>query len=141
VCISSLFVRASRSTTAVESFNGRLRDECLKQVFFTVPDARDKLERRRLDYNQVRRTVRWAILRARSFAERRWHATAIATTCVGKFAIGSQLSYLRFRTTGIPALTDHTKSIPQRPVVLVSRSGSDSTTFWRSLSGCEPVAT
>ncbi len=39
----------------VESFNGRLRDECLNvQVFFTVADARDKLEQWRLDYNQVR---------------------------------------------------------------------------------------
>jgi transposase InsO family protein len=40
---------------SIPSFNGRLRDECLNvQVFFTVPDARDKLEQGRLDYNRVR---------------------------------------------------------------------------------------
>ncbi len=39
----------------IESFNGRLRDECLNvQVFFTVADARDKLEHRRQDYNRAR---------------------------------------------------------------------------------------
>jgi putative transposase len=51
------FIRPGRPTENgyVESFNGRLRDECLNvQVFFTVADARDKLEQWRLDYNQVR---------------------------------------------------------------------------------------
>ena len=39
----------------VESFNSRLRDECLNvQVFFTVADARAKLEPWRLNYNRVR---------------------------------------------------------------------------------------
>ena len=39
----------------IESFNGRLRDECLNvEVFFTLADVRDKLERWRHDYNQVR---------------------------------------------------------------------------------------
>lgn len=38
-----------------ESFNGRPRDECLNvEVFFTLADVRDKLERWRQDYNQVR---------------------------------------------------------------------------------------
>ena len=38
----------------IESFNGRLRDECLNvEVFFTLADVRDKLERWRQDYNQV----------------------------------------------------------------------------------------
>jgi len=51
------FIRPGRPTENgyIESFNGRLRDECLNvQVFFTVADARDKLERWRQDYNQVR---------------------------------------------------------------------------------------
>jgi len=51
------FIRPGRPTENgyIESFNGRLRDECLNvQVFFTVADARDKLEQWRLDYNQVR---------------------------------------------------------------------------------------
>jgi putative transposase len=39
----------------IEPFNGRLRDECLNvEVFFILADVRDKLERWRHDYNQVR---------------------------------------------------------------------------------------
>ena len=39
----------------VESFNGRLRDECLNvEVFFDVNDARTKLEQWRTDFNQSR---------------------------------------------------------------------------------------
>ena len=39
----------------IESFNGRLRDECLNgEVFFSLADAREKLERWRLDYNHNR---------------------------------------------------------------------------------------
>jgi putative transposase len=39
----------------LESFNGRLRDECLNvQVFFALTDVREKLELWRQDYNQVR---------------------------------------------------------------------------------------
>jgi putative transposase len=39
----------------IESFNGRLRDECLNgEVFFSLTDAREKLENWRRDYNQRR---------------------------------------------------------------------------------------
>ena len=39
----------------IESFNGRLRDECLNvEVFFSIPDAQAKLEQWRMDYNQQR---------------------------------------------------------------------------------------
>jgi putative transposase len=39
----------------VESFNGRLRDECLNaQVFRTLADAKDKIEAWRQEYNQQR---------------------------------------------------------------------------------------
>ena len=39
----------------IESFNGRLRDECLNtEVFFSLTDVREKLEARRQDYNRVR---------------------------------------------------------------------------------------
>jgi putative transposase len=39
----------------VESFNGKFRDECLKQHWFTdLGDARRTIEAWRLDYNQVR---------------------------------------------------------------------------------------
>ena len=51
------FIRPGRpvENSYIESFNGRLRDECLNvEVFFTIVDVRDKLERWRDDYNQVR---------------------------------------------------------------------------------------
>lgn len=39
----------------IESFNGRLREECLNdQLFFSLEDAREKLEVWRIDYNEVR---------------------------------------------------------------------------------------
>ena len=39
----------------VESFNGRLRDECLNEHwFFSLSQARDTIETWRLDYNAVR---------------------------------------------------------------------------------------
>jgi putative transposase len=39
----------------IESFNGRLRDECLNsEIFFDLSDAREKLERWRRDYNDSR---------------------------------------------------------------------------------------
>ena len=39
----------------IESFNGRLRQECLNQNWFlSLQDAREKLESWRMDYNQTR---------------------------------------------------------------------------------------
>jgi len=39
----------------IESFNGRLRDECLNgEIFFNLADTREKLERWRRDYNEHR---------------------------------------------------------------------------------------
>jgi putative transposase len=51
------FIRPGRpvENSYIESFNGRLRDECLNvEVFFTLADVREKLEHWREDYNQVR---------------------------------------------------------------------------------------
>ncbi len=51
------FIRPGRpvENSYIESFNGRLRDECLNvEVFFALADVRDKLKRWRQDYNQVR---------------------------------------------------------------------------------------
>jgi putative transposase len=51
------FIRPGRPVENgyIESFNGRLRDECLNvHVFFDLADAREKLEAWRLDYNDVR---------------------------------------------------------------------------------------
>jgi transposase InsO family protein len=39
----------------IESFNGKLRDECLNtEIFFTLEDARQKLAHWRKDYNEQR---------------------------------------------------------------------------------------
>ncbi len=39
----------------IESFNGRLRDECLNvEVFFTLEDAQETLTRWQEDYNHLR---------------------------------------------------------------------------------------
>jgi putative transposase len=51
------FIRPGKpvENSYIESFNGRLRDECLNvEVFFTLADVRDKLECWRQDYNLVR---------------------------------------------------------------------------------------
>jgi putative transposase len=51
------FIRPGRPVQNgyIESFNGRLRDECLNgEIFFSITDARQKIERWRRDYNQNR---------------------------------------------------------------------------------------
>src|SRR5258708_12940843 len=51
------FIRPGRPVENgyIESFNGRLRDECLNvEVFFALADVREKLELWRRDYNRVR---------------------------------------------------------------------------------------
>jgi len=51
------FIRPGKPTenAFIESFNGRLRDECLNaQVFNSTEDAQEKLESWRLDYNTNR---------------------------------------------------------------------------------------
>jgi putative transposase len=51
------FIRPGRPTENgyIESFNGRLRDECLNtEVFFTLADVREKLQSWRHDYNRIR---------------------------------------------------------------------------------------
>ena len=51
------FIRPGRPVQNgyIESFNGRLRDECLNgEIFFHLTDAREKLEKWRRDYNQHR---------------------------------------------------------------------------------------
>ncbi len=51
------FIRPGRpvQNRYIESFHGRLRDECLNgEVFFNLTDAREKIERWRDDYNRTR---------------------------------------------------------------------------------------
>jgi putative transposase len=51
------FIRPGKPTenAYIESFNGRLRDECLNyNIFFSLADAKEKLEAWRNDYNKKR---------------------------------------------------------------------------------------
>jgi putative transposase len=51
------FIRLGRpvENAYIESFNGRLRDECLNtNVFFTIAEVRRELEQWKHDYNTVR---------------------------------------------------------------------------------------
>ena len=51
------FTRPGKPTenSFIESFNGRLRDECLNaNEFMSIDDARDRIETWRQDYNQHR---------------------------------------------------------------------------------------
>ena len=51
------FIRPGKpvDNSYIESFNGRLRDECLNvETFFDLNGVREKLSRWQLDYNQVR---------------------------------------------------------------------------------------
>jgi putative transposase len=55
--VQLVFIRPGKpvENSYIESFNGRLRDECLNvEVFFALADVQEKLERWRRDYNQVR---------------------------------------------------------------------------------------
>ncbi len=68
------FIRPGRPVENgfIESFNGRLRDECLNVDFSSLNDARETLARRRTHYNQQRPPVAAAPVRRkkRSAAER-----------------------------------------------------------------------
>jgi len=51
------FIEPGKPTqnACIESFNGKFRDECLNENWFlTLPEAREKIEAWRRDYNQVR---------------------------------------------------------------------------------------
>jgi putative transposase len=53
--------RVSMENGQVESFNGRLRDECLNaELFLDLLDARQKLEAWRRDYHEQRPRSSWA---------------------------------------------------------------------------------
>ena len=47
--------RAASAVTRLESFNGRFRDECLNENWFTdLADAREKIAQWKQDYNEER---------------------------------------------------------------------------------------
>jgi putative transposase len=72
------FIRPGRPTENgyIESFNGRLRDECLNtEVFFTLADVREKLGLWRQDYNRIRPHSALGDSAPAEFAAQ-WQATA-----------------------------------------------------------------
>lgn len=76
------FIRPGRPVENgyIESFNGRLRDECLNvHVLFTLADVREKLERWRQDYNQVRPHSALGDYPPQQF-EQYWRSQALAHT-------------------------------------------------------------
>ncbi len=55
-----------------ESFNGKLRDECLNgEIFYSLKEAQIAIEQWRIKYNSGGRTLRWAIGRQRRWRSRR----------------------------------------------------------------------
>ena len=55
ITASQSWVRKGTDIALVESFNGRLRDECLNTHWFlSLDDARAKLEAWRRDFNETR---------------------------------------------------------------------------------------
>jgi putative transposase len=63
----------------IESFNGRLRDECLNaNIFVSIADAKQKLERWRQDYNENRPHSSIGDLTPNEFAKQHMQQTAEA---------------------------------------------------------------
>jgi putative transposase len=65
----------------IESFNSRLREECLNEhVFVSLDDARGKIERWRTEYNRERRHSSLGYLTPEEFAAKNQMSSAIART-------------------------------------------------------------
>lgn len=55
ICLRFIEPGKPTQNAVMESFNGRLRDECLNQHWFTtLADARQRIEDWRIDYNEIR---------------------------------------------------------------------------------------
>ena len=75
------FIRPGRpvENAFIESFNGRVRDECLNSnLFFSLEDANQKLEEWRIDYNTRRPHSSLENLTPEEYAQR--HATEAVIT-------------------------------------------------------------
>src|SRR5712692_9017448 len=65
----------------IESFNSRLREECLnEQVFVSLDDARSKIERWRIEYNRERPHSSLGHLTPEEFAAKNQMSSALART-------------------------------------------------------------
>lgn len=68
---------------SIESFNGRVREECLNQELFeSIEEAREKLSRWRTDYNESRPHSSLGHLTPREFAQTRSAQQAAETQIV-----------------------------------------------------------
>jgi len=86
------FSRAGKPTdnALVESFNDTLRDECLNiNWFLSMEDARGKIERWRVDYNEFRPHSSLGDLTPQQFAEQNTTgATAPGISTFGRSSLG-----------------------------------------------------
>jgi putative transposase len=123
------FIRPGRPVQNgfIESFNGRLRDECLNgEVFFSLTDAREKIERWRIDFNQNRPHSALADRTPAEFVsvvERRPFVFSIVNKadpppCQG-FAGAGQKPPALDTAPALPSEPDmKTKRLPESPVLL-----------------------
>ena len=123
------FIRPGRPVQNgyIESFNGRLRDECLNgEIFFGLTDAREKLDRWKRDYNQKRPHTALADRTPEEFARQLGHRPfalpmvdkAEPEACQGFAGAGQKPPALDTP----PALSSRTqiraKGLTERPVYL-----------------------
>jgi putative transposase len=74
----------------VESFNGKFRDECLNQHWFTdLADARRSIEAWRLDYNEVRPHSSLGGLAPKQFSEAALRSRSGTSAPLQKVALNS----------------------------------------------------
>lgn len=64
----------------IEAFNARIRAECLNASWFlSLPDARDRIEAWRIDYNTERPHSALGHLTPKAFAHQAQHARKVAS--------------------------------------------------------------
>jgi transposase InsO family protein len=104
------FIRPGKpvENSYIESFNGRLRDECLNvQVFFALADVREKLELWRQDNNQVRPHSSLNDHPPAVFA-RQWEVTAAAPSGKESGGAGKRRGQRFTRVTKLSLLSHET---------------------------------
>ena len=123
------FIRPGRPVQNgyIESFNGRLRDECLNgEVFFNLMDAREKLECWRRDYNQKRPHSALADRTPEEFACTIGVGPSPSPSCIRQrhqacqgCAVAGQKSPALDRPPALPSETDmRAKGHAERPALL-----------------------
>jgi hypothetical protein len=89
----------------IESFNRRLRDECLNVEWFSsLEDARKKLAKFREHYNHQRPHSSLADLAPAAFAQQMAVLRSPTASCEPPFAPGSQAEAMPFQSRFLEAL-------------------------------------